>query len=146
LRCITGLDGVAQPGWLGFTRTFHQRRTIQQLAVGTSIPVTFFFFDLPFQWKKTPHPQHIRGLTFSASAQDGQLLRQPTSLSASTARGFAMLAADRLLVGHVPLPYDFRARGNMITFRTPDGSTGKAENQGATPSISTCSWSRVVET
>ena len=79
------------------------------------------------------------GLTFSASAQKmASCCAKPAgNLSASATEAFAKLATDKDFSGghDAPLPYEFKGAGNMIEFKTADGSTGKGfEVKSAKPS------------
>jgi len=79
------------------------------------------------------------GLTFSTSAQKmASCCAKPAgNLSASATEAFAKLATDKDFSGghDAPLPYEFKGAGNMIEFKTADGSTAKGfEIKSAKPS------------
>lgn len=81
----------------------------------------------------------LLGLTFSASAQQvaSCCARPAANISASATEAFAMLATNKDFSGthDAPLPYSYTGEGKMITFKTPDGKTGRAfEIRSATPS------------
>ena len=81
----------------------------------------------------------LLSLTFSASAQKmaSCCARPASNLSASATEAFAMLAADKDFSGghDAPLPYSYAGEGKDITFKTPDGKTGRGfEVKSATPS------------
>ncbi|MFD2720030.1 dienelactone hydrolase family protein [Hymenobacter monticola] len=71
----------------------------------------------------------LLSFTFPASAQKmaSCCARPAANLSASATEAFAMLAADKDFSGghDSPLPYVYEGAGQEITFKTPDGSTGK---------------------
>ncbi|ALW86421.1 dienelactone hydrolase [Hymenobacter sedentarius] len=81
----------------------------------------------------------LLSITFSASAQQiASCCAKPAgNLSASATEAFAMLAADKDFSGghDAPLPFVFTGEGKDITFKTPDGATGRGyEIKSATPS------------
>jgi carboxymethylenebutenolidase len=81
----------------------------------------------------------ILGLTLSVSAQKmaSCCARPAGNLSASATETFAMLATDKDFSGghDAPLPYRYEGEGQMITFKTPDGTPGHGfEIKSAKPS------------
>lgn len=81
----------------------------------------------------------ILSLTFSASAQKmaSCCARPAGNLSASATEAFAMLANDKDFSGghDAPLPYSYAGEGQMIEFKTPDGTPGHGfEIKSAKPS------------